>query len=235
MRLADVLWRPATRSFIVASTRAGKSTFASAGVDLYHARYRADQVVILDPKRRYFPAPDKREARIFPHGYRSVVYRGQRGVFVNASLVTRGWGFRYNKGQAILIQDKDLMDHYFEWLYRHSKWSEKRLVFSDETFGWGGPRGNPGFRRLMQEGGERGVGMLNINQRPRGLESTILSEAEQVYVGHVRKGDDRLFLSQNLDVDGRLPLLPPYHWLLVDQAHPARSSKKPFSLGDSYK
>lgn len=234
MKLNDVLWRPATRSFIVASTRSGKSTLAAAGVDLYHQKHPADQVVVLDPKRRYFSALDKQEPRVFPLGFRSVIFKGARGVFVNAPRVTSKWSFTYGR-HALLIQDEELMNDYFQWLYKHAKWSEKRLIFSDETFGWGGPRGNPHFRRLMQEGGERGVGMVNINQRPRGLETTILSEAEQVYVGHVRRGDDRDFLRQNLDVDGKIPLLPPYHWLLIDQANPARTSKKPWTLGDSFK
>jgi hypothetical protein len=133
-----------------------------------------------------------------------------------------------SKGRLILVQDEAKTDELFTYLYRHADAREAVFVYLDESFDvMQGVRANKDLRRLIQQGGELNVGTIIINQRPKWVDATFVSESEYLYVGHLRRFDDRKFLAENV-LDERteqlvLQVQPLYTWVFINQIDPGKS------------
>lgn len=207
----------AKRSLTLAATRSGKSTLESAILEAYHRAYPNDQIFIGDPKRRFFARKrkDGEPDRVFADGFHARIVGKRRGVPVYGKLLTSAHGLNHD-ASVFIVQDDDRLKRLFRELYERADARRNCLLYLDESFDvMSGYKANRDLRRLIQEGGEIGVGVRIINQRPRDIDRIFLTESEYLTVGTIRHPDDLVYLRKNVDGDPRLFArpLPPYHWL----------------------
>lgn len=217
MDINQLVPEQAKRSLTLAATRSGKSTLESAVLEGYHRAYPNDAIYIVDPKRRYFARkrPDGAPDRVFVDGFSSRIVGKRRGVPVYAKLLTPAHGLNHD-ACVFVVQDEERVKRLFRELYDRADARRNCLLFLDESFDvMSGYKANRDLRRLIQEGGEIGVGVRIINQRPRDIDRIFLTESEYLTVGTIRHPDDLVYLRKNADADPRLFVrpLPPYHWL----------------------
>jgi len=224
MDLNDVTPDPATRTLLLAATGSGKSTVSLALVENYHRGYPTHRIAIIDPKRRYHAVRRPRQARagvLFSSGYNPRLVGRRLAVRVYGKPIKPIHGFRYDEpGAALVIQDSAKINEFFEWLYREADARRPWLVFLDESFDMmHGSSANRGLRRLYQQGREIGVGILTINQRPRGIDRVWLTEAEYLIVGTIRHYEDLKYLGQTANAPkGTFDKpLPRYVFQFIDQ------------------
>lgn len=207
---------------MLAATGSGKSTVSLALVEHYHRLYPLHRIAIIDPKRRYSVVrrPRDADARVlFPAGYDPRLVGRRRAVRVYGKLIKPIHGFRADV-PAVVIQDEGKVNEFFTWLYREADARRPWLVFLDESFDMmHGSSANRGLRRLYQQGREIGVGILTINQRPRGIDRVWLTEAEYLIVGTIRHYEDLKYLSQTANAPkGTFDKpLPRYVFQFIDQ------------------
>lgn len=231
-QLAAILPKPKTRSFICAQTGEGKTTLEMTLIRGLHRRHREHRFVFLDPKRIFYPtAPAAGE--LLPEGVNFRII-GRREVLPVAGALRRHFGLRdrLRHGGVWIVQERESMEELYDWLYKNAGARYPTWVVADETFDMQkGVRADRGFRRLIQEGRQLGIGMIMINQRPVWIDKAMLSETQYFYIGRLGYGEDRQFLVKSLP-DRYRPLLieePARHsWAFIDRLDPERS--RVFSL-----
>jgi hypothetical protein len=187
-------------------------------------------IYIVDPKRRfiaYEPSKEGTHRSHFPHGFAARLHEDRRGVGVFATTI-EPWTKLGGRGRLFLVQDEAKTEELFTYLYRHADAREAVFLYLDESFDvMQGIRANRDLRRLIQQGGELNVGTIIINQRPRFIDATFITESEYLYIGHLRRLDDRKFLAENV-LDERTAGLvqqvqPLYTWVYINQIEPEKS------------
>jgi len=200
MHLDDITPEPATRTLLLAATGSGKSTVEAVIVEHYRRQNPTDRVYIIDPKRRFAATRRPRDApftTLFPDGYDARIVGKRNAVRVYAKLLRPQFGFNH-EDLAFVVQDPDMINRLFAWLYNKADARRRVLVVLDESFDMmHGSASNPLLRRLYQQGREIGVGILTTNQRPRGIDRVWLTEAEYLIVGTLRHFEDLQYLDKN--------------------------------------
>lgn len=233
----DVLPQPRQRAFIVGATGSGKSTLAVALLEAYHRRFPLHVLYIVDPKRRFVAVDvddidSQRQNHsplpLFPDGFAARVHGKREGVAVHGDYMDRPRRPPEGESAVYVVQDEEVQHALYDWLYEHSDVRRPSLLYLDESFDLQkATRADPSFRRLLQQGREIGVGAWVINQRPKWIDATFITEAQHLFIGRLARLDDRKALADAVmdeqAADEVLEPLPPYWWLWIDQsAHPSR-------------
>lgn len=73
-------------------------------------------------------------------------------------------------------------------------------------------------KELLRLGAQRGIGVWNLSQRPRGCDNTCISEAMFIISFKLNLATDRMKITETIgrEYDGVLSRLPMYHFLLWD-------------------
>jgi hypothetical protein len=226
------LWRVITpikrsRSFICGSTGSGKSTLGAALLEQYHRYYPAHHLLIVDPKRRFFAAPEDHPARLFPDGYTASPHGRREGVSVAAEPLHEvgAWHMRH---PVLVVQDDDRALDAMSWLYRHADVRKPWMVYVDEAHHFQSIQGRAfgPLGTLISEGREIGIGLIAIHQRPRRLDVGHISEAQRLYIGTLHNADDRIHLARTVALPNPERLrepMPLHTFMLANQTHPAQS------------
>lgn len=208
-----LLLKPGTRMFVVGATGSGKSTFSIYVIHQSLLKWPRYRLVILDPKRRYFPNGSK---ALFPDGIKARLVGKRIGVPTGGIVVKGNPGFRSRNHRIWVAQGVGDILQLCNWLYDHADARKPTLVFADETYDlMAGSTAAFPLERLMKEGRELNVSSLTISQRPRRISRSMLTESELLAVGHLRHKDDMKYLRDNVNEDIRA--VAPRHWELVDQ------------------
>ena len=223
MDLADITPEQATRALLLAATGSGKSTVSCAVLESYHRLYPGDRLYIIDPKRRFVATRRPRDAApgcLFPGGYDARLIGKRKGVRVYGRLIRPAMGFNFDD-TVYVVQDESKVNELFLWLYSHADARRPVLVYLDESFDMmHGSSANKPLRKLYQQGRELGIGILTVNQRPRGIDRVWLTEAEYLIVGTIRHYEDLVYLAKNANAPrGTFDApLPRYVFQFVDQS-----------------
>lgn len=230
--LRTIIPLPSTRIFILGSTGSGKSTLQSVMLEGYHQLFPRHRIYIVDPKKRFYPQPEKNQNRLFPDGSLSRVIKNRIMVPINANLIHDVDGFNYDDEWAWLVQDHQKTIELMDWLYAHPNAKRPAVIAFDESFDFvPGARAHPSLRRLMQQGRELSVGVWITNQRPAWIDQTMFSETNRLYLGrlfHVkdreRMVDHAPFASVQKCRELLVPM-PEHEWYLINKDKPQRSFK----------
>lgn len=231
--LRDIGLRRRGRHFMVASTGSGKSTLAAALLEQYHKRYPNDAIYIVDPKGRFATVyPPKRkdgslDTRLFPDGFKEVNHGRRDAVSIVGIVAKHPREAPSNDGvsEAVVLQEPDAIDETVDWLYHNATVQRPSMLYLDESFDFmrGSSRSTPGIRKLQQQGREIGVGTVIVNQRPKWVDATFLTEAEIFYVGKLFDIRDRETMTEYCQGAPRKVLdavengMPRFQWAFVDR------------------
>ena len=179
--------KPKTRNFLVGSVGSGKSTVGATLLEHYHWYYPKHEIYIIDPKERFFS--DKSDSSLlFPDGVKAINHGRMDGVTVNARFLEHADDFRFGD-TCFVIQNQDEVSKLLDWVWKHHDVRQPKLLYFDESVDYGSSRYiDPGLKRIIQMGREKGIGHLTINQRPKDIPQIFLSESERLYVMYL--GDD---------------------------------------------
>ena len=191
---------PCSRNLIVGSVGSGKSTVGATLLEWYHAFHPTHSIYIIDPKRRFIPIRDD-SAFLFPEGVSAKNHGRVNGVSVNARLLTSVPLFVPKEPVVYLIHSQGLALRMFDWLFKHSNVRRPVLIYNDESLDI--HRGNLvdyRFKRIIQMGREKGLGHVTINQRPKRIDTTLISESDRLYVGNLNNVNDRIALAETANL-----------------------------------
>lgn len=121
----------------------------------------------------------------------------------------------------------------FEWAFTNADVRRPILFYNDESMdlhrnGVVDYR----FKRIIQMGREKGLGHITINQRPKRIDVTLISESERIYVGTLHNINDRKALYETVaipDAKRLLEPMDPHVFWMIDQKEPRNSHR--FMLG----
>lgn len=223
--------RPKSRNLIVGSVGSGKSTLGCALLESYHSQYPGHTIIIIDPKHRFVPLPAE-GTRLFPAGFGSKPHGRIEGVGTTARLLGTTPKFGRLSG-VILIHDLGAALDVFERVFDESDVRRPVLLYNDESMDFHrNGLVDYRFKRIIQMGREKGLGHITINQRPKRIDVTLISESERLYIGTLHNINDRRALFETValpDAKRLLEPMPEHTFWMIDQAH-AENSKR-FTLG----
>lgn len=226
-QLQRLVFRPKSRNFIVGSVGSGKSTVGCTLLETYRREHPTHPIYIIDPKRRFFAAPDQDNPRLFPHGPAATVHGRREGVTVNGYEVKNVWAHRYKHEKVFVVQDTETALEVFNYLLDKHDVRNPTMLYLDESMVFvGTTRASPGLRAIIQMGREMGIGTAIINQRPAWIDKTFLSESDRLYVGTLFNPEDCKTVASYAPTNIRPRLLDPLpqkHFWLVDRLKPAES------------
>lgn len=220
--------RPKTRNLIVGSVGSGKSTFGSAILENYHRFWPSHRIYIIDPKQRFVVAKSENPL-IFPEGTTAKNHGRVEGVTVNGKLYRGRIGDRRQEISVYVVQDVGVALELYDKLFKEADVRYPVMIYNDESMdlhrsGLLDYR----FKRIVQMGREKGIGHITINQRPKRIDVTLISESERLYVGTLHNINDRRALSETVSIPEAKKLLTPmgrHVFWMIDQVHPERSIK----------
>lgn len=224
---------PSSRAhaFIVGSTGSGKSTLGAALVDAVRFVSPSRVVFIMDYKQRFVgvdPVPELPQQTLFPDGVTALPHGRVEGVATFAHDLKRPPLRSLEPRTAWLVQDEDLILKMCRWLYDHADIRRPVTIYFDETADlMSGTRAHANIRRLLQQGREKAIQLIVINQRPFFVDQTFFSESSYLYVGYLSREDDRIRVRKEIDYDPFVRLmespLPKRTWMYLDHDHIHRS------------
>lgn len=172
MNLADLRPKPNERLLIVGATGTGKTTLARAILKAY------PRVLVIDPKCTYEPEDDR---------YRMV--RSLLALRLHGS--SPRLHYRPSTGEGTVAH----YDAIYRWAYRQ----RNIMVYTDETYLTMRHTTSPDWQRnLVTCGRELGIGAIFATQRPRGIDTRILTESEHKICFYLANRDDRKRMSEEM-------------------------------------
>jgi len=196
----------ADRGIAIGGTGSGKSTLCEKLIEQARADYPDLKVLILDSKPR-FQAEHETNGRSAAHLYK----KWDHGTMIPGSFVlpTKNSGaaledvWRYGGKVAIAQapEGPENTDELIEMLapahrfLSEARASEPRLIYVDELMDFFATSGHPVGRdnvllRFSRAGRERGCGSLVATQRPRGIPTQLVQEANKLYMFKLRNVQD---------------------------------------------
>lgn len=220
--------RPRSRNLIVGSVGSGKSTVGASLLESYHSDHPGHRIYLVDPKHRFVPVQAK-TGRVFPEGTTARNHGRVDGVSVNARLLRDVDGYRWENDRIFLVQDHAKTLELYSYLFEHADVRQPVMVYNDESFDMHrAGQVDWRFRRLVQMGREKGIGHITVNQRPKRIDVTLISESERLYVGTLHNVNDRKALADTVSVPNAKELLvpmPQHVFWMIDQSRPENSVK----------
>lgn len=218
---------PKSRNLVVGSVGSGKSTLGCSLLDTYHRLYPHHGVYIIDPKHRFVPVSSE-DGSLFPEGYTARNHGRIEGVATSARLV-RVINRRLLQPGAYLIHSLGDALMLYGYLFQHADVRRPVMLYNDESMDQH-KNGLLDYRmkRVIQMGREKGMGHITLNQRPKRIDVTLISESERLYVGTLHNVNDRKALADTVAVpDARrlLTAMPMHQFWMIDQVHPERSKR----------
>jgi hypothetical protein len=198
----------------------GKSTIGVVLLEWYHETHPTHDIYILDFKRRFIPV-NAREDGIFPEGPFSKNHGRINGVSVQARLLQSPHIIKPRKPGIYLIQSPALAMHMLVWLMKNHDVRRPVMVYDDET----APlhRNNQldyRFKEYIILGREMGLGHISASQRPRRIDTVLLSESDRLYVGNMNHIKDRQYVAEMANIEDPRVLwkaLPKHVFWAIDQ------------------
>lgn len=223
-----IIPEPGSRSFILGSTGSGKSTVGCAILEAYKMRHPSHPVIILDPKEAF--VPDGKEWRtgdaVFPDGPHERIIGKVRARRVHGEWWR--WPRIFLPIRRVSVYQHADTDALFWHLHKHADVRTPIILYADETLDiLRNARASLDFRRLIQQGRARGITMVMINQRPKWIDKTMVSDVEYLHVGRLGYQEDAKHTRKELvptAISRQLPEdIEQHHWWFVDRIHPRRS------------
>lgn len=213
---------------MVGSVGSGKSTVGAALLECYHKFYPSHPVYIIDPKHRFVVGQYKTTA-IFPDGTTARNHGRVEGVTVNGYLLKTFDGYRRHNASVFVIQDVGLALQTFDRLFKKSDVRKPVMIYNDESMDFHrNGLVDYRFKRIIQMGREKGLGHITINQRPKRIDTTLISESERLYVGTLHNINDRKALEETVSIPNSKNLLIPMErhvFWMIDQVKPEFSMR----------
>lgn len=195
MTIKDLLPSPRERAMLVGCTGCGKSVLGQRLIRHY------PYVVAIDPKQTL--GSGRRRGK------------GMEGFeLVTTPSRLSGAGRRHNYLQYrpdMRYENPEDWERVFSWVWKRGNTMLYNDELADVMHHYMAP---PSLRRCATAGREIGIGMISATQRPRGVEQRLLSEAEHWFVFHLRKPEDRKYLSERI---GPGQLEPYAFWHSIDR------------------